>query len=328
VSEPEPPQSSVVAENGIIHLGRRATVSFHRTLRVPDDGRSYPLPPSFGRFPLYSCFAHRHRAPSTWNAARDFFVPLHQNEALWLGFDGEPWHPTVLVIGAEGVNVITGAPWDAPLARSPQNYVIVPDQPWLDGIRTRAGLVRQFVAMPPGQGITLSEQVEKRTPHRGIQLRAHEAKSGRFPDQAPPAPELIGPQVMRSQSSAPALGIAAGGTIAQKIYPDAHGFESWESDAAASAQVHIVNSAQFFEITAEAPPPSPISAADYTTSGLPWFELFDEARGDLGSQRILEQIKSIGDVDPAQRDRESPVRIPDRQIRKIRRQKPTRPRKR
>lgn len=27
-------------------------VSFHRTLRLPDDGRDYPLPPTLGRFPV------------------------------------------------------------------------------------------------------------------------------------------------------------------------------------------------------------------------------------------------------------------------------------
>ncbi len=27
-------------------------VTFHRTLRIPDNGRQYPLPPSLGAFPL------------------------------------------------------------------------------------------------------------------------------------------------------------------------------------------------------------------------------------------------------------------------------------
>ncbi len=322
-------EPGVVAQDGFIRLGQRATVSFHRTLRVPDNGGSYPLPPSFGRFPLYSCLDYRDRLPADRNEPSSFFIPLHQREALWLGFDGESWHPTALVVGADGVNVITGEPWHAPLARAPQNYVVVPDQPWLDGIRSRTGLVRQFVAMPLGEGFTLAEQVEQRSAHKGIQLRAHEARPGRFSGEPPPV-DLSAPMAMRSQPWGPALGIGAGGAIAQKIYPDAHGFDSWESDSAACALVHIVNSAQFSAITGKAPPPSPVSAADYTKHGFSWFELWDEERDDLGSQRVLEEIKSIGAIDVAREpSRTEPVvPIPDSQIRKIRRVKSTRSRKR
>lgn len=35
-----------------VHPGARLTVEFQRTLRIPDDGRTYPLPPGLGRFPL------------------------------------------------------------------------------------------------------------------------------------------------------------------------------------------------------------------------------------------------------------------------------------
>jgi len=30
----------------------RVEIAFHRTLRIPDDGKTYPLPPGLGRFPL------------------------------------------------------------------------------------------------------------------------------------------------------------------------------------------------------------------------------------------------------------------------------------
>jgi hypothetical protein len=35
-----------------IRIGRHFAVSFQRTLRIPDDGGVYPLPPGLGRFPL------------------------------------------------------------------------------------------------------------------------------------------------------------------------------------------------------------------------------------------------------------------------------------
>lgn len=39
-----------------------------------------------------------------------------------------------------------------------QDYVVLPDQPWLDGIATSPSQVRQFVAMPVGQGYTVEAQ--------------------------------------------------------------------------------------------------------------------------------------------------------------------------
>ena len=266
--------------------------------------------------------------PNSWTQSNSFFIPLYQREALWLGFDGESWHPTALVVGADGVNVITGQPWDAPLAGAPQNYVVVPDQPWLDGIRTRIGLVRQFVAMPLGRGFTLAEQVGQRSAHNGIQLRVHEAKPGRFPDEAPVRSNLDAPLMMRSPIHS-AMGIGAGGTIVQKIYPDLYGFDTWESDGPPPAQIYIVNTEQFSWITGEAPPPPTISAADYTKRGFPWLELWDAERGDLGSQSVLEHVKSIGAIGTSSNDLSSPepaIHIPKNQIKKIRRPKAPRPR--
>lgn len=44
---------AVIIEEYAIRIGQRFAVSFHRTLRIPDDGRTYPLPPGLGMFPLF-----------------------------------------------------------------------------------------------------------------------------------------------------------------------------------------------------------------------------------------------------------------------------------
>jgi len=319
-------RSRVAIQDEGIQLGRWLTVSFHRTLRVPDDGGSYPLPPTFGRFPIYCC-ADYDRIPKRWQRPASFFIPVYQSEALWLGFGGESWHPAALVIAADGVNVTTGEAWNAALNGTPQNYVVVPDQPWLDGIGTQAGLVRQFVAMPLGQGFTLAEQVPRQGMKQGLQLGAHDARPGRFPNQAPPlAADFDQPRIMRSPGLRPGMGIGAGGNIIQKIYPDQHGFDCWESNETASAQVHLLNSAQFSWITGHPPPPPLISAADYTKIGLPWFKLWDAELGDLGSQSVLEGVKSVGDVAASRglSGGDATVQIPGNQIKEIRPAKPNR----
>jgi hypothetical protein len=184
--------------------------------------------------------------------------------------------------------------------------------------------VRQFVAMPLGEGYTLAEQVRDRSKCLGIQLRVHDAKPRRFPDRSPPL-RFDTPMIMRSPIRG--LGVAAGGAIVQKIYPDPYGFDTWQRKESARAQIHLVNSVQFSAITGAAPPRSPLSAADYTKLGLPWFELWDEELGDLGSQRALEGVRSLGAVDAAMHpERKEPsLRIRKRQIKMIRRTKPRAP---
>jgi hypothetical protein len=35
-----------------VHPEAQLTIGFKRTLRIPDDGKDYPLPPGLGRFPM------------------------------------------------------------------------------------------------------------------------------------------------------------------------------------------------------------------------------------------------------------------------------------
>lgn len=55
-------------------------------------------------------------------------------------------------VGVGMINALTGGKWDESLSKSESDYLVVPDQPWLDGINGGNGLIRQFVAMPLGMG--------------------------------------------------------------------------------------------------------------------------------------------------------------------------------
>ena len=60
------------------------------------------------------------------------------------------------------INAVSGAAWAAELRSEPQDYAVVPGQPWLDGFSVGEGLIRQFVAMPLGAGDTVEEQLTGR----------------------------------------------------------------------------------------------------------------------------------------------------------------------
>lgn len=286
----------ISVEASRVRVGERFTVSFQRTLRVPDDGGAYPLPPGLGAFPIRRVADFGERVPASWRAQGGVFIPMYQREALWLGFDGAEWKPNAVKIGVGGINAVSGLPWDTTLHADPQDYLVCPDQPWLDGINAGAGFVRQFVAMPLGLGYSVEAQLTGREETGGIQMVVFEPKPGRFPDEPPPEEE--GPLVLEAMmEAAGGMGLAAGGRIEQKIYPDEHGIETWDAENRGELFVHIVNSEQYEALTGEAPPPSPVSARTYTDWGLPWFALYDEARADLPRGEPLAGVTSVREQD-------------------------------
>jgi hypothetical protein len=316
-------------EGNAVRLGPRLLVSFERTLRVPDDGRSYPLPPSLGRFPLYAAARYAGRVPEEWVAAGVAFLPMYQREALWLGFGAASWKPNALIVSADGVNVVSGQPWEAGLSATPQNYLVVPAQPWLDGIRGENDTVRQFVAVPLGAGYGVGEQVLGGRSVDGLQFRAFEPKPGIFPDKPPPLrADLSAPMRLRSSGPGSSLGLGAGGTIRQRILRDPHGIDTWELDGRVGFTVHIVNSERFHEIAGEAPPATPISPQIYTDHGFPWFELYEESPGIETPSGALGGVRSIAEIDAARRiggDSGASIKIPESQIRRLRRRKSSTP---
>ena len=57
--------------------------------------------------------------------------------------------------------------------------------------------------------------------------------------------------------------------------------------------VHLLNSAQFQEVTGLPAPPPPISAETYAAHGLPWFDLYEERPGDLPAAPVLRDAKTV-----------------------------------
>jgi hypothetical protein len=285
-----------------VHKDATFTVEFQRTLRIPDDNREYPLPPGLGKFPLFHVEDYAKKLPAQWSSRGGVFLPMYQAEALWLNFSGD--YPFAVKVAAGKINAVTGKQWQNEINPSPQDYLVIPDQLWLDGFCVRKGFVRQFVAMPLGQGYTAEEQITGDAEFGGIQIVAYPMKSERWEkileqrrERSLDMPRFIrspSPNYCVSESSSSAMGLAPGGLMKQNIYDDEYGLEAWDTSISSRCFTHLVNTEQFTKITGATSPSRPLNASDYTKSGLPWFDLYDEGKQAVRGSQDLADLHSVG----------------------------------
>ncbi|QKW10496.1 hypothetical protein HUT18_32840 [Streptomyces sp. NA04227] len=296
-------------------------VRFMRTLRLPETG-THGLPPGLGEFPVRAVQDYPHTAPQDWLRRGGVMLPVYLREAMWLSFAPEGGEPAALQVGVGKVCAVSGEPWSDALTQRPQNYVTLPRQPWLDGINSGNGTVRQFVAVPLGMGATVEGQVTGEEVWGGVQLqafslnpraraawleeqrRAREAAARRarsMPSDGgyggfggPAAPGAAYGAPAPAQPGA-AMGMGAGGTMRQEVYRDERPVSDWAPRPAGRVFVHLVTPPQWRRITGEAPPPSPVDRAAYTRAGLPWFEYYDQDGADLAPPSSLESVQPVGE---------------------------------
>eukprot|EP01080_Neovahlkampfia_damariscottae_P009419 gene9419-1626_t len=154
----------------------KISISFQRTLRIPDDDKIYPLPPSLGPFPVEKVDDYLDKVPEEWKNHGGVFIPMYQREAMWMKFNGSEKSPKAVKVAIGKVNALSGKTWNQNLKKGDNDYVVIPNQPWLDGINAGDGTVRQFVAMPLGGGYTVEGQVTGKEEFGGIQLCVYDKK--------------------------------------------------------------------------------------------------------------------------------------------------------
>ena len=280
-----------------VHKDASCTIDFQRTLRIPDDNRSYPLPAGLGKFPMFHVDDFADKVPPSWNEHGGVFLPMYQSEALWINFSGLNDYPFAIKVAAGKINAVSGEPWEDGLNANPQDYVVVPDQPWLDGFSISKGLIRQFVAMPLGEGYTAEGQITGKEEHGGIQLAIYPMKAevyAKLQSIAHPLMDALwccddaGEDVATAE-----MGLAPGGLMTQDIYEDEHGIDAWDTSAMSRCFVHIVNSRSFHSITGCRPPTAPPTAEQYKSSGIPWFDYWNDEATALGGSKTLAQLDSV-----------------------------------
>ena len=59
-----------------VHEHARFTIEFQRTLRIPDNDETYPLPPGLGCFPIHHVDDHRDSVPEQWVRHGGVMLPM------------------------------------------------------------------------------------------------------------------------------------------------------------------------------------------------------------------------------------------------------------
>jgi hypothetical protein len=261
--------------------------------------------------------------PAKWLEHGGVMLPMYQAEAVWICFDGrydrerDVSYPFAVRIAAGKINAVTGQQWTSGLHEDPQDYVVAPEQPWLDGFCVKKGIIRQFVAMPLGRDAAGSRLHGRGADHGGRGIRWG---AGRRPPHEAGGVRTAVPEG-RSQASLPGrarralaclsireasldMGLGAGGQMRQEVYEDPYEFDDWDQSQSARCFIHITNSQMWRAVTGEALPPPPPTAAQYTKAGLPWFEYYGEGPAVEGSA-ILHGVKSVFQL--AQKKGETPL---------------------
>jgi hypothetical protein len=265
----------------------RTEIHFERTLRVPDDGKTWPLPSGLGLFPMryvddfekeppleWAGESEPIKLPPEWTERGGVIMPVHPSEAMCIAFyDGG--YPCAIKIGVGNFNAVNGEAWREELSNSPGDYIVAPPQRWLDGFYIGNNKVRQFVAVPqaPGQGAA-----------GGIRIVVYPMKQDHYDRFAADrrALQLIGPDGGPDGASAQLAPtedegrgeyiVGFGGRMKEHIYACPHGYEAWDQGLRASCVVTLIGPEQWRRLTRTSPPGPPPTRDDYDAKELPWHD--------------------------------------------------------
>ena len=299
------------------HIEENASFSidFQRTLRIPDSDKTYSLPPGLGSLPLRHVEDHAERLPAPTTDRGGVILPMWQAEAMWLNFhnDGPDWDldfPVAIKIAAGKINAVTGEGWRAGMHRTPQDYVVSPEQPWLDGFAIEKGVIRQFVAMTLGDGYSVEEQLTGEAEWGGLQIsvvplkakvwqakrRAWEEERRRRKAQRSMVVADVLEESMVCYSMSAPMGLAAGGRMRQVIHTDPFKIEDWDIASADRVFVTLLHAKDWKAITGEAALNEPPTAKAYSDAGLPWFEYYGKDQAVLPGGAKLGGVKSVANL--------------------------------
>jgi len=282
----------------------RATIDLTQTLRVPMDGKDYPLPAGLQRIPMEATAGLK--LPGDMAKKHGAVVPMYQNEGVYITLDSNM--PVMVRVYQGGVNTATGQVASGPgmpISTTGQDGYIQqprsmgPDQRWIDGIKNSgANTVKQFVAAPLGHGMTTEEQVkgQKTDLQGGLQIEVIPLKQ-EYIDKLGLQPQEPARTRGMTRSIAPAreMGVAAGGNIKQRLIdidPNRYPPDAWDVSAAKTTSLGIVNAESWKDISGKDPQRPPLTKEQYAAHKLPWFE-YNSGPAAKAKETALDGVKTI-----------------------------------
>ncbi len=281
-----------------VHEDAVCDVAFQRTLRIPEDNEAYPLPAGLGEYPLQFTVDYADRAPKAWRVDPGVFLPMYQSEAMWMSFGGyrsASRYPFALKIAAGELNAVTGSEVVRGLSRAEQDYVVLPNQPWLDGYCVHRGYIRQFVATALTERDTGAEPLTVESERGGIRFTAYPMKREKYEELERIELELPDLEMCVMASPSESMGLAPGGLMEQEIYDDTYGLDAWDLEHAVECTLHIANTRDYLKITGRCPPTRPATQEQYREAGIPWFKYYSADSRVLRGARGWEQRQLEGD---------------------------------
>jgi hypothetical protein len=288
-----------------VHKAATLEINFRRTLRIPNTDKAYPLPPGLGNFPLKHVEDYEGRVPQEWITHGGILMPMYQSEAMWIDFSSEydddrsTRYPFAVKIATGKVCAVSGEKWVDGFQGDPQNYVVVPEQPWLDGYCVEEGVIRQFVAAPLGDGVTAEEQVTGKAEVGGVQIQVFPMKREVYLKRFEKSPvgsfaHFMIDAPLCCMEDGLEMGLAPGGRMRQEIYEDPYDLSDWDTSITTRCFVHIANSMMWHTITGKEPPYPPRTEEEYRRAGLPWFDWYDDRNSVLPGGKVLAGMESFG----------------------------------
>lgn len=285
------------------------SISFMRTLRIPDTEQIYSLPPGLGTFPLRHVEDHAENLPARTLDRGGVIMPMWQAEAMWMNFnnDGPEWAdqhsmetgyglPVAIKIAAGKINAVSGEVWRPGLHRDPQDYAVSPTQPWLDGFAVEKGVIRQFVAMPLGDGYSVEEQLTQTGEWGGVQISVTPLKAAVWERIKGTSRSSEALEELSMCCSSMEMGLGAGGRMHQEIYEDGFDLDDWDLEATERVFISLIHAKDWMSITGEPASNEPPTAKDYSEAGLPWFDYYAKDLQALPGSDTLAGVKSVAGI--------------------------------
>ena len=260
------------------------------------------LPPSHGAFPLVHLEDFADAVPRDWIERGGVIMPrLSGRGHVDIAFGGGGWvggYPFAVKIAAGMFNAISGKPWKPELDAEENDYIVVPEQPRLDGFCIAMNTIRQFVAMKLGAGYSVEEQLSGKGEHGGIQIIVYPMRKERYQRTLRSQREVWDMLSLRHfsepQKGLPyfrrprriKMGLGAGGRMKQPIYKDPYGIDAWDQSVSSRCFVTLANAYQWEEMTGKRPPTEPPTAKDYAEIGLPWSDYYGADQALPGSPAL------------------------------------------